>query len=88
MKLLETQNPVEGFDIIKCKLRGIKEKVLVEQVETEDELKQGIRWVTTEGAEYNLEAKEILEWLSRYGTFKTNLTDKLFYKKFLVNSKS
>ena len=45
-------------------------------------------WVTIEGAEYNLEAKEILEWLSRYGTFKTNLTDKLFYKKFLVNSKS
>ena len=77
MKLPETQNPVEGFDIIKCKLRGIKKKVLVEQVETEDELKQGIRWVTTEGAEYNLEAREILEWLSKYCTFKANPTEKL-----------
>ena len=49
-----------GYEIIKCKLRGIKKKVIIGQVETEDELEQGIRWVTMEGAEYNLEAKEIL----------------------------
>ena len=58
-------------------MRGIKKKVIIEQVETEDKLEQGIRWVTIEGAEYNLEAKEILQWLAKYGTLKTNLTEKL-----------
>ena len=41
----------------------------IEQVETEDELEKGIRWVTIEGAEYNLEANEILQWLAKYETF-------------------
>ena len=49
----------QGYEIIKCKLRGIKKKVTIEQVE------------------YNLEANEIPQWLSKYGTFKANLTGKL-----------
>ena len=30
-----------------------------------------IRWVSVEGADYNLEAHEILQWLGKYGSFKT-----------------
>ena len=58
-------------------MRGIKKIVIIEQVEAEDKLEQGIRWVTIEGAEHNLDAKEILQWLAKYGIFKANLTEKL-----------
>ena len=65
-----------NYDVIKCKLRGIKKKVVIEHEETQDELDNGIRWIFVEGAKYNLEAHEILEWLGKYGTFETNLTEK------------
>ena len=51
--------------------------MVIEHEETQDEIDNGIRWIFVEGAEYNLEAHEILEWLGKYGTFETNLTEKL-----------
>ena len=60
----------QNYDEIKWKQRGIKKRVLIEQVESQEELDQGIRWVWVEGADYKLEAHEILQWLGKYGTFE------------------
>ena len=44
--------------------------MLIERVESQEELDQGIRWVSVEGADYNLEVDEILQWVGKYGTFE------------------
>ena len=54
-----------------------KKKILIEQIESQEELDQGIRWISVEGADYNLESAEIIQWLAKYGSFKTNLSEKL-----------
>ena len=48
-----------AMDIVKCKIRGIKRTTQVEQVETDEELDNGIRWVSIEGCDYSLEAPQI-----------------------------
>ena len=56
----------QNYDVVSCKLRGLKKKIATTQVETQEEFDQGIRWVSVEGADYKLHSNEIINWLGKY----------------------
>ena len=63
-----------NYDTIKCKLRGIIKKPIIEEIESQQELDQGIRWVSVKGVDFNLEAHEILHWNLQNNQSKNEIT--------------
>jgi hypothetical protein len=58
---------VEVFeDRIECNILGIRKRPGMQGEEGEHE-ETGVRWIKVEGAEYRLEKKEIVDWLSTWG---------------------